>query len=164
VQEAEQPIVVPPGHGHRVGNVEFLARTADTPRFNLGIVEIAPGRELEAHVHDGEDDAFYILEGEMTFASEYRGHERAAKFWRQMHEPWESFSIEVEHVEDQDDWAVASIRFRGCGRDSGVEVDMRFGMAMRMHDGRALQLVNRPNFDEARKAVAAEGAGAKPSR
>jgi mannose-6-phosphate isomerase-like protein (cupin superfamily) len=67
VQDAEQPIVVPPGHGHRVGNVEFLARTADTPRFNLGIVEIAPGRELEAHVHDGEDDAFYILEGEMTF-------------------------------------------------------------------------------------------------
>jgi mannose-6-phosphate isomerase-like protein (cupin superfamily) len=62
-----QPIVVAPGEGHRLGNVEFLARTADTPRFNLGIIEIAPGRELEAHVHDGEDDAFYILEGEMTF-------------------------------------------------------------------------------------------------
>ena len=62
-----QPIVVAPGEGHRLGNVEFLARTADTPRFNLGIIEIAPGRELEAHVHDGEDDAFYILEGEMRF-------------------------------------------------------------------------------------------------
>ena len=62
-----KPIVVPPGQGHRVGNVEFLARTADTPRFNLGIIEIAPGRDLEQHVHDEEDDAFYILEGEMTF-------------------------------------------------------------------------------------------------
>lgn len=62
-----QPIVVPPGEGHRVGNVEFLARTADTPRFTLGIIDFAPGRELEAHVHDGEDDAFYILEGELTF-------------------------------------------------------------------------------------------------
>ena len=61
------PVVVPPGQGHRVGNVEFLARTADTPRFTLGIIEIQPGRELEAHVHDDEDDAFYILEGEMTF-------------------------------------------------------------------------------------------------
>jgi len=60
-------IVVPPGAGRRVGNVEFLARTADTPRFTLGIIEIAPGRELEAHVHGDEDDAFYILEGEMTF-------------------------------------------------------------------------------------------------
>jgi len=60
-------IVVPPGAGRRVGNVEFLARTADTPRFTLGIIEIAPGRELEAHVHGDEDDAFYILEGQMTF-------------------------------------------------------------------------------------------------
>ncbi len=67
MQEGQQPIVVPPGHGHRVGNVEFLARTVDTPRFNFGIIEIAPGRELEAHVHDDEDDAFYILDGEMTF-------------------------------------------------------------------------------------------------
>jgi mannose-6-phosphate isomerase-like protein (cupin superfamily) len=63
-------IVIPPGGGHRVGNVEFLARTADTPRFTFGIIEIAPGRVLEAHVHDGEDDAFYILSGEMIFMVE----------------------------------------------------------------------------------------------
>ena len=64
---ALRPVVVPPGQGHRVGNVEFLARTADTPRFTFGIIEIAAGRELETHVHVGEDDAFYIIEGEMTF-------------------------------------------------------------------------------------------------
>jgi mannose-6-phosphate isomerase-like protein (cupin superfamily) len=62
-----EPIVVAPGQGARVGNVEFLARTTDAARFNLGIIEILPGRELEAHVHAGEDDAFYILEGELTF-------------------------------------------------------------------------------------------------
>ena len=71
----ERAIVVPPGQGHRVGNVEFLARTADTPRFTFGIIEIASGRELEAHVHHDEDDAFFILEGEMTFAL---GDERVA--------------------------------------------------------------------------------------
>jgi mannose-6-phosphate isomerase-like protein (cupin superfamily) len=60
-------VVIPPGQGHRIGNVEFLARTADTPRFTFGIIEITPGRVLEAHVHEGEDDAFYIIEGEMTF-------------------------------------------------------------------------------------------------
>jgi mannose-6-phosphate isomerase-like protein (cupin superfamily) len=62
-----EAIVVPPGEGQRVGNVEFLARTRDTPRFTFGIIEIQPGRVLEAHVHQGEDDAFYIVEGEMTF-------------------------------------------------------------------------------------------------
>jgi ketosteroid isomerase-like protein len=86
-------------------------------------------------------------------APEYVGCERARKFWRQMHEPWEEFRIEVEHVQDQGDWAVASIRFRARGADSGVEVDMRFGMAMRVQDGLAIEIVNRRNFDEARKAV-----------
>jgi quercetin dioxygenase-like cupin family protein len=61
------PIVIPPGEGHRLGNVEFLARTTDTPRVNIGIIEIAPGRVIEAHVHEGEDDAFYMLAGELTF-------------------------------------------------------------------------------------------------
>jgi mannose-6-phosphate isomerase-like protein (cupin superfamily) len=62
-----RPVVVPPGQGHRIGNVEFLARTVDTPRFTFGIIDIKPGREVEAHIHEGEDDAFYILEGELTF-------------------------------------------------------------------------------------------------
>jgi len=61
-----RPVVVRPGEGHRVGNVEFLARTADTPRFTLGIIEMQPGREIEPHAHVGEDDAFYVLSGEMT--------------------------------------------------------------------------------------------------
>jgi mannose-6-phosphate isomerase-like protein (cupin superfamily) len=65
-----EAIVVSPGKGHFVGNVEFLARTTDTPRFNVGIVTIQAGRELESHVHDEEDDSFFILEGEMTFIVE----------------------------------------------------------------------------------------------
>ena len=73
-----RPIVIPPGEGHRVGNVEFLARTADTPRFNFGIIEIAAGRVLEAHVHADEDDAFYILEGELTFTFGDDSRARAA--------------------------------------------------------------------------------------
>jgi len=72
---SRRPVVIARGAGHRLGNVEFLARTADTPRFNLGIIEIAAGRELEAHVHGDEDDAFYILEGELTFTF---GEEEAA--------------------------------------------------------------------------------------
>jgi ketosteroid isomerase-like protein len=83
-------------------------------------------------------------------APDYCGHERAATFWRQMHEPWEVFRIDVEHVEDDGDCAIASIRFRACGADSGVEVDMRFGMLMRVQDGLAFELVNRRTFDEAR--------------
>ena len=62
-----EAIVVRPGEGARVGNVEFLARTADTPRFTCGIIDFAAGREVEPHAHVDEDDAFYVLEGELTF-------------------------------------------------------------------------------------------------
>jgi len=59
------------GEGHRVGNVEFLARSADTPRFNLALIEIQPHRGgPPIHSHAAEDDAFYILEGELTFTVE----------------------------------------------------------------------------------------------
>ncbi len=64
---AARAVVVPPGAGRRYGNVEFLAGSDETPRFTFAVIEIAAGRHLEEHVHADEDDAFYILEGELTF-------------------------------------------------------------------------------------------------
>ena len=46
-------VVVEPGQGDRVGNVEFLARTDDTPFFNLAMVVLRPGQGVDGHVHDG---------------------------------------------------------------------------------------------------------------
>ena len=64
-------VVVMPGEGHRVGNIEFLARSTDTPRFNLAIITIQPGSGgPPPHSHKAEDDSFYILEGELTFGVE----------------------------------------------------------------------------------------------
>jgi mannose-6-phosphate isomerase-like protein (cupin superfamily) len=61
-------VVVAPGTGRRVGNVEFLCLSEDSPRFNLGLITIAPRRGgPPAHHHDDEDDAFFIVEGELTF-------------------------------------------------------------------------------------------------
>ena len=60
--------MVRPGEGLFVGNVEFLALSEDTPRFNAAIVTIAPHRHgPPSHVHRTEDDAFFILDDEMTF-------------------------------------------------------------------------------------------------
>ena len=67
MSEPAKAVVVRPGEGHRVGNVEFLARSQDTPRFNLALITIAANREgPPPHVHDAEDDSFYVLEGELT--------------------------------------------------------------------------------------------------
>jgi mannose-6-phosphate isomerase-like protein (cupin superfamily) len=65
---AERAVVIPPGGGRRVGNVEFLALSEHTPRFNLSIITMGAGRSgPEPHVHEDEDDAFLVLDDEMTF-------------------------------------------------------------------------------------------------
>jgi mannose-6-phosphate isomerase-like protein (cupin superfamily) len=61
-----QVVVVEPGSGQRVGNVEFLARTTDTPFFNLAAVELEPGQGVEGHRHEAEDDSFLVLEGTLS--------------------------------------------------------------------------------------------------
>lgn len=64
----QRAIVVRPGEGKRVGNVEFLARSDDTPRFNLAVITIRPhGEGPGLHAHADEDDSFYMLEGELVF-------------------------------------------------------------------------------------------------
>ena len=61
-------IVIAPGSGRRVGNVEFLALSEDSPRFNVSLITMAPRREGPAeHVHEDEDDAFYVLDDEIRF-------------------------------------------------------------------------------------------------
>jgi mannose-6-phosphate isomerase-like protein (cupin superfamily) len=61
-------IVRGPGQGVRAGDVEFLATSDDTPRFNVSTILIDPySKGVPAHVHQDEDDAFYVLEGELTF-------------------------------------------------------------------------------------------------
>jgi mannose-6-phosphate isomerase-like protein (cupin superfamily) len=65
---AERAIVVRPGEGRHVGNVELLARSRDTPRFNLAVITMQPRRDgPDLHAHAEEDDSFYVLEGELTF-------------------------------------------------------------------------------------------------
>jgi mannose-6-phosphate isomerase-like protein (cupin superfamily) len=65
---AAEAVVIGPGEGVRTGNVEFLGLSEHSPRFNVSVVMMSPNaRGPEPHVHDDEDDAFYVLDGELTF-------------------------------------------------------------------------------------------------
>ena len=51
-----------------MGNVEFLALSEHTSRFNLAIVTMAPGRMgPPPHKHADEDDSFLVLDDELVF-------------------------------------------------------------------------------------------------
>lgn len=61
-----QVVVVEAGQGQRVGNVEFLARTEDTPFFNLALITMRPGDGVPSHRHEAEDDSFLVLAGTLS--------------------------------------------------------------------------------------------------
>ena len=63
---SREVVVVGSGQGQRVGNVEFLARTDDTPFFNLAVVVLRPGQGVDGHVHEAEDDSFLVVEGTLS--------------------------------------------------------------------------------------------------
>ena len=65
---SDRAVVIPPGGGVRLSNVEFLGLSEHSPRFNVSVITMAPGAHgPETHVHADEDDAFYILDGELIF-------------------------------------------------------------------------------------------------
>lgn len=119
---------------------------------------------FDAWNHDDRDAWLDLLGPEIEvhtagvfpdLAPVYHGREGAARFWRQLREPWEEFRIDVERIEAEDDIAAAAVRFRATGVDSGVKVDMRFGNAIRVRDDLATVLLNRRTLEEARDALRA---------
>jgi ketosteroid isomerase-like protein len=86
-------------------------------------------------------------------SSVYQGRAGALRFWERFREAWAVFRIEVEEMEERGDTVAAAIRFRATGVDSGVEVDMEFGHAIRVCDGLAIEFVTRRTFEEAREAL-----------
>jgi hypothetical protein len=56
---------------------------------------------------------------------EYRGHAGVRRFWRDVREPWTELQVIVEDVEQRDDLALVTFRFKARGRD-GMKVDARF--------------------------------------
>jgi ketosteroid isomerase-like protein len=83
----------------------------------------------------------------------YRGHNGLARYWRQQREAWEVFQLDIEAIEERGDRFALSVRFRAKGVGSGAELDMRFGHAIRMRDGLAVEIVAKVSADEAREAL-----------
>ena len=107
-------------------------------------------RDLDAWLAACDPDVVIDLPGLFPdFEPEYRGHDGLRRFWEQLHEPWESFRIDVESLEGDGDLFVADIRFRAKGAGSGANADMRYGQGFRLRDGRATLIVARGTPEEA---------------
>jgi ketosteroid isomerase-like protein len=89
----------------------------------------------------------------------YRGHEELARFWRIMHEPWETLRLDLQRYAEGPDVTVVEFRFRATGAGSGADVDMTFCNASRLQDGLFAEVWAVPSFEEACRLVGLSAAG-----
>ncbi len=70
----------------------------------------------------------------------YRGADAAEEWFAALEESWESLTAEIEEVRVGVDCVVALGRFRGKGRESGIDLDVEAASVARFRKGRLAYL------------------------
>jgi ketosteroid isomerase-like protein len=65
----------------------------------------------------------------------YRGREGFATFWRNLRDPWESITAELERAVDLGDRVLELHNFHGKVKESGIEVTQRYANIFTFRDG-----------------------------
>ena len=64
MSEDDTPIVLLPGEGEQLGGSIVKAAR---PELSLLEFSVEPGGSVDLHLHHGQSDSFYVLEGELEF-------------------------------------------------------------------------------------------------
>jgi ketosteroid isomerase-like protein len=105
--------------------------------FERAIEMVHP--DLEAHV----------MFGHVTGAV-YRGRAGARSYFEETAEVWGEMAFEVLSVEEpRDDLAVAEVRARVTGKESGVGIDQVIGTIFEFRDGKFVRIESHSDFAEA---------------
>jgi ketosteroid isomerase-like protein len=84
----------------------------------------------------------------------YRGHDGIRRYFSDMAESWQEWRNEAEEVlEVGPDTVVATVRFHGIGKHSGVPVEARLGSVFVLSRGKLLRGRTLPSREEALEAA-----------
>jgi ketosteroid isomerase-like protein len=86
-------------------------------------------------------------------AGVYRGLESVRKWFEGLAEAFGDFSYDVEAVRDLGDQVAVSLRIRGRGPHSGIDVDYRFATLFTMRDGKIVRIDRFTDLGEALEAA-----------
>ena len=111
-------------------------------------------RDLEATLELIDPDARWEPSGAFIGSGEqYRGHEGVKRFWSTFLEPWETISLQpTDFIELGGSHLLTLTTFRGVGRASGVETEMRLVHVWTVGDGKITRF---QSFESEADALAA---------
>lgn len=81
-----------------------------------------------------------------------RGHDAVRASLVRWKGEWDDYELVPEEFEDMGDRVVATVRLRGRGRGSGIQVDARFYDVFSLRDGK---IVRMDQFTDRREAIEA---------
>jgi ketosteroid isomerase-like protein len=82
-----------------------------------------------------------------------RGHDAVRASLTHWKADWDDYKVMPEEFEDLGDRVVATVRLRGRGRGSGVEIDARFYDVYTLRDGKIVRMDQFTDRSEALEAV-----------
>jgi SnoaL-like domain len=82
----------------------------------------------------------------------HRGRDQAKRLWETFVEPWESARAEVEEYIDAGEHVVTRMTGRFLGGD-GIEVQVKIGSCLTLHDGLVTHRLAANDFEEALEAA-----------
>ncbi|MGH2954300.1 MAG: nuclear transport factor 2 family protein [Solirubrobacterales bacterium] len=103
-----------------------------------GMFEAFNARDAEAMVALTHPDGdVYPMRAQLEGRG-YHGHEGIREMMDDLFEDWESVEMELEEFREGDEGIAALGRLKGCGRASGVDVDVPMGWVWKVADGKAV--------------------------
>ena len=127
-------------------NVEVVRRGAEA--WSRG--------DLDAMLREYATDV-EIADPERVGAGPFRGHEALRQFIAEWLEAWDRYELSLDAIVDAGDAAVLFQRHRGRAKGSGIEVDHRGALLVRLRDGKIV--FHRPYTH---RAEALADAGVRP--
>jgi ketosteroid isomerase-like protein len=103
-----------------------------------GLIEAFNARDVDGMIRFTDPDAEVFPMRAQLEGTSYRGHDGIRQMMTDLFEDWESVEMELEEIREGDEGTAALGRLRGCGRASGVDVDVPMGWVWRVRDGKAV--------------------------
>jgi ketosteroid isomerase-like protein len=92
----------------------------------------------------------------------FKGHEGLKRFWAEWLQTFPDSTIEVEDVEERNDWTLTVVLQQVSGGASGAPVPFRYGGVGHWRDGRLDLVENHPDLDGARRAFESYASSDEP--
>ena len=116
-------------------------------------IEAFNRRDFDGYDELNTPDSEWITSLGAIEGETFRGREGAETYSERLSEAWEEFHTIAEDLRDLGDQVLMLGRVEGCGKGSGVPVDMPLAQIFNFRDGRICRIRSYLDYGEALKAV-----------